>query len=279
MMDFPTPLPLPLETPETRIQCIATATVTSSSRSTVAAPSKDAVTVDAGTVDVATVEVATVDAATVDTVTENVTSEVSTTEDVPTGSQEEEGCKMKPLQCYCGLMFENGDAKVDHLGIIHTNNHWCCGGRWMNSLGKEIVCTHVTHDRFQLWTHYWKIHEQRYQYYCDVEGCDFLGSDKKWVVDKHKPDKHSALKLHCCSKCGKDFGKKHSLCEHKVICQLDKSIKPLSVAHALKASGLNLSSHGTPDRNIRKTPMTQQGGIFVVHVGRSLEQSRVSASI
>ena len=163
MMDFPTPLPQPLEIPETRRQRVATAIVTSSSQSTaltidagtvdvatVDTGTVDVAIVDAGTVDAATVEAATVDAATVDTVTENVTSEVSTTEDVPTGLQEEEGCKMKPLQCYCGLMFENKDAKLDHLGIIHVNSHWCCGGKWMNSLGKEVVCTHVARDRFQL---------------------------------------------------------------------------------------------------------------------------------
>ena len=100
------------------------------------------------------------------------------------------------------------------------------GGKWVNTQGKDVLCTHVTHDRFQLWMHYRKIHEQRYQYYCDVEGCHFLGSDKKWVVDKHKTDLHSGPKLHCCSKCGKDFGKKHSLHKHKIICQLDKSLKP-----------------------------------------------------
>ena len=123
--------------------------------------------------------------------------------------------------------------KKDHLAIIHAGNTWACGGRWTNNVGVEVFCTHVAKDRFQLWTHFRKVHKKKYKHYCPEPGCT-VGSDEQWVVDKHRSDVHNAPKLHCCHKCGKDFGKKQSLREHLEICQVDKSVKPFKCASCPK---------------------------------------------
>ena len=203
MMDIPTPVPEPLETPETRRPRHPTATATSSSQ-----PATEA--------------------------SQTAASQTAASQTAaaaappPTGSQppsSQDDCRMAANQCYCGQFFESDEAKKDHIAIIHAGDTWPCGATWINNIGDEVVCTHVAKDRFQLWTHFRKVHKKKYHHYCPEQGCDF-GSDESWVVDKHRTDEHNAPKVHCCHKCGKDFGKKRTLRDHLEICQVDKSIKP-----------------------------------------------------
>ena len=44
--------------------------------------------------------------------------------------------------------------------------------------GSSKQCEHIGVDRFALWKHFRSIHQGRYLYYCDVEGCDH-GADEK----------------------------------------------------------------------------------------------------
>ena len=219
MMDIPTPVPEPLETPETRRPQHLTSTATSSSQPPTTQP--------------ATTQPAT----TQPTMTQPAASQAVVASGAAARASQPEAlqddCRMGENQCYCGQFFESDDAKKDHLAIIHAGNTWACGGRWTNNVGVEVFCTHVAKDRFQLWTHFRKVHKKKYKHVCPEPGCT-VGSDEQWVVDKHRSDVHNAPKLHCCHKCGKDFGKKRSLREHLEICQVDKSVKPFKCASCPK---------------------------------------------
>ena len=206
MMDIPTPVPEPLETPETRRPQHPTSTATSSSQPPTTQP--------------ATTQPATTQPTTSQGV---VVPGAAAPASQPTASQDD--CKMAENQCYCGQFFESDDAKNDHIAIIHASDTWACGASWTNNVGVEGFCTHVAKDRFQLWTHFRKVHKQKYKHHCPEPGCT-VRSDEQWVIDKHMSDMHNAPKLHCCHKCGKDFGKKRTLREHLEICQVDKSVKP-----------------------------------------------------
>ena len=129
MMDIPTPVPEPLETPETRRPRQLTATATSSSQ-----PATEA------------------------------SQTAAAAAPLPAGSQplsSQDDCRMATNQCYCGQFFESDEAKKDHIAIIHAGDTWPCGATWINNIGDEVVCTHVAKDRFQLWTHFRKVHKKK----------------------------------------------------------------------------------------------------------------------
>ena len=87
---------------------------------------------------------------------------------------------------------------------------------------RQEQCEHIAVDKFALWKHFRSIHQGRYLYYCDVEGCDH-GADEKTEIPKHKLDKHNEQPkkddpVIKCQNCKKVFGQKARYKIHLKIC-------------------------------------------------------------
>ena len=131
-------------------------------------------------------------------------------------------CIIMPQQCHCGQVFDSDNKLARHIGILHRNENWRCSGDVLCDDGSREQCDHIAVDRFALWKHFRSIHQGRYLYYCDVEGCDH-GADEKTEIPKHKLNKHNKQPkkddpVIKCQKCKKVFGQKGRYNLHLKIC-------------------------------------------------------------
>ena len=131
-------------------------------------------------------------------------------------------CIIMPQQCHCGQVFDSDNKLARHIGILHRNENWRCSGDILYDDGSREQCDHIAVDRFALWKHFRSIHQGRYLYYCDVEGCDH-GADEKTEIPKHKLNKHNKQPkkddpVIKCQKCKKVFGQKGKYNLHLKIC-------------------------------------------------------------
>ena len=131
-------------------------------------------------------------------------------------------CIIMPQQCSCGKVFDSDNDLARHSNIVHRGDNWRCSAEVVYNDGSKGQCEHIGVDKFALWKHFRSIHQGRYLYYCDVQGCKH-GADEKTEIPKHKLEKHKQQPkkddpVVKCNNCKKIFGQKSKRDRHAKIC-------------------------------------------------------------
>ena len=179
---------------------------------------------------------------------------------------------MMPKQCHCGKVFESDNNLKRHIGILHKNDYWQCSGDMFFDDGSTEHCRHIAVDRFALWRHYRSIHQGRYFYYCDVQGCNY-GVDEETEIPKHKLEKHNKQPKKddpaiICQNCKKVLDKRPGInCIFKYVANQTLGLFNVNIVKKVFATGTNFVS--TIGSSTRKIKAIGVGIINVCIAGRS----------